>query len=203
MRHLSTIARLATPLVLGLVTLAGAPRSSEAQELSTIREPSAHRMYPVELEPHFTASFVSPYDGIGVGGRFSVPVVRNGFVPSINNNVAIGFGLDWVHGQGCFPNNCVGHDSLWFPAVMQWNFFLTKHWSVFGEPGLAIAHSLQGGGLCPTRDVFGNLVYTDCGSTRTDLEPIFMAGARYHFADKFALTMRAGYPGISIGGSFM
>jgi hypothetical protein len=29
-----------------------------------------------------------------------------------------------------------------------------------------------------------------------------MAGGRYHFTDKIALTMRAGYPAFSIGVSF-
>ena len=34
-------------------------------------------------------------DGFGLGGRFSIPIVRNGFIGSINNSVAIGLGLEF------------------------------------------------------------------------------------------------------------
>jgi hypothetical protein len=66
---------------------------------------------------------------------------------------------------------------------MQWNFWLTPHWSVFGEPGLGFALAGKG----PAPDL---------------LHPILMAGGRYHFNDKIALTLRVGYPAISVGASF-
>jgi hypothetical protein len=65
---------------------------------------------------------------------------------------------------------------------MQWNFWLSTHWSVFGEPGLA----------------FGS----DNGRG-TFLWPAFYAGGRYHFTDRIALTMRLGYPDFSLGVSFL
>ena len=52
--------------------------------------------------------------------------------------MALGFGVDWAH----YDKNS---DVLWFPAVMQWNFFLTDviavlrnnsnrdtHWNIDG-----------------------------------------------------------------------
>jgi hypothetical protein len=67
--------------------------------------------------------------------------------------------------------------------VMQWNFWLTTHWSVFGEPGIGFAPNAFRG-----RDV---------------IHPAFYLGGRYHFNEKISLTMRVGYPSFSVGASFL
>jgi hypothetical protein len=83
---------------------------------------------------------------------------------------------------------------------MQWNFYVAKKWSVFGEPGIYIWHGFydnsyacNGPGLPPC----GLYNYSD-----TSVGPAFYAGARYHFNDSVSLTMRIGYPTLSIGASF-
>jgi hypothetical protein len=38
---------------------------------------------------------------------------------------------------------------------------------------------------------------------RTVAYPIFMAGGRYHFTERIALTMRVGYPWFALGVSFL
>ena len=91
--------------------------------------------------------------------RRTLELVDNGFVSSINNTVGIGFGLDWLS-----PGD---RNVFWVPVVMQWNFWLSDEWSVFGEPG---------GGL-----YFGKA---------SGFSPAFYAGGRYHFNDAIALTMR-------------
>jgi len=71
---------------------------------------------------------------------------------------------------------------FYLPVVMQWNFWLHRKWSVFGEPGVAI--------------------YFDDG--KAEFTPfVVYAGGRYHFNDRIALTMRLGYPSFSLGVSFM
>lgn len=177
--------------------------SAQAQEQSTVQSPGQHPIYPIEIEPHLAVGLSSRFDGVGIGGRFSIPVVKNGFIPSINNNVALGFGLDWAHREGCFGYaDCRGADAFWIPAVMQWNFFLSPHWSAFVEPGLALGHTIYND-VCAVRDPVGNLVYTECGNGSTYLDPAFFVGARYHVSDRVALTIRVGYPYLSIGGSLM
>jgi hypothetical protein len=96
-------------------------------------------------------------------------IVDNGFIRTINNSVGISFGADLF-----FSN-----ETLFLPVAMQWNFWLSTHWSVFGEPGVGFA--------LKNHDV---------------VHPILMAGGRYHFNDKISLTMRIGYPSFSIGTSF-
>jgi hypothetical protein len=194
------------------------PASLRAQEHSIIKHPGDHPNYGVEIEPHVLASFIwtpARGDGFGLGGRFSIPIVSNGFVSSINNNVAIGFGVDWAHYSGWCSRyydfgvayaNCPSFNILHFPVVMQWNFFLSTHWSVFGEPGLALTYgSFSGGGDCSYYDRAGRLIITNCGGPGGgwDFDPfVFFVGGRFHFNDKVSLTARLGWPYFSFGVSF-
>jgi hypothetical protein len=137
-------------------------------------------------------------------------------VKSINDSVAIGFGLDIMHYEGgysgyygwsgyCFnkPRDCPGYyagydTSFWavqFPVVMQWNFWLTDKWSVFGEPGLTIRHAFY-----PDYPWCNSAFPGACTPNSNNVYFTFYAGGRYNFNDKFALTMRLGHPiDFSIG----
>jgi hypothetical protein len=172
-----------------------------------IKRPGAHPHYTFEAEPHLLLGFVDPPGhahgtGLGLGFRGTVELIDNGFVSSINNTVGLGFGFDYVHyGRG--RDHCVrpgmGNDdcgafdddfavqNIWIPLVMQWNFWISRNWSVFGEPGGAIRYQT--------------------GESEDDelkIEPLqFFTGGRYHFADTVTLTMRVGYPTFSLGVSFL
>lgn len=151
--------------------------SSPARAESLIKHPGRHPDYTFEAEPHFMFGFDPPGDragrGYGPGFRGTVELVDNGFIRTINNTVGIGFGADCL----CFAS---GKTAVWVPVVMQWNFWLTDSWSVFGEPG---------GGF-----YLGN---------STDARPTLSAGGRYHFSNTLALTLRLGYPAITVGVSFV
>jgi hypothetical protein len=192
--------------------------ASVARADDTIKHPGDHPDYSVEIEPHLLLGWASNYyygggTGFGIGGRVSINIVHNGFVDSINNNVAIGLGFDWLHydAPGCYYNyvgpgrvaGCYGGVSanfLQFPVVLQWNFYVAKKWSVFGEPGLYIWHGIYDNGIC--YDYLGNRA--PCSYSDTGVGPAFWIGGRYHFNETMALTMRLGYPDIlTIGLSFM
>jgi len=174
---------------------------SGARADDTIKRPGDHPDYSVEIEPHGVFGWSDFYggNGFGVGGRFSIPVVQNGFVPKLNNSVAVSFGLDFLHYSGCAYNvnniGC-GANYLFFPVALQWNFFVAQQWSVFGEPGLFIYHGFYDTDVC-------NGIRFCNTPTATGVNPAFYAGGRYHFNEHVALTMRIGYPTISIGVSFM
>ncbi len=168
--------------LLAAATLAAATTAllvaSTAAAQSVIKQPGRHPDYVFEAEPHLWLGFDTPGkggtgSGFGPGFRGTIELVDNGFIKSINNTVGIGFGADFL----TFGKRT---GALWVPVVMQWNFWLTRSWSVFGEPG---------GGFW-----LGNA---------KGLRPAFYAGGRYHFSDMLALTLRAGYPGISVGVSFV
>ena len=193
-------------LAFGVLSIA-----TDATGQSIIRYPGDHPRYQVELEPHL---LLGPFDppgtgagtGFGAGGRASIEILKQGFLDRINDSVAIGFGLDFVHygGGAVQRGTCVSTvqgppgggtsvctairqdgsptDYMIVPVVMQWNFFLTPKWSVFGEPGLAF-------------------YWDDYSWLRAS--PVLYLGGRYHFSDKVTLTLRLGYPTFSLGVSFM
>jgi hypothetical protein len=167
---MTTRAAVASAVVFaGVLGVAASARADD-----TIRHPGDNPKYVLEIEPHLLAGYYSPYPdpspGIGFGARFSIPLVDPGFVPSINDTIAITFGADVL-----LYNKAV----VAFPVAMQWNFYVAQRWSVMGEPGLEI----------------------DAGDG-VHIRPALWAGARYHFNDHLALTMRVGFPTFSVGLSF-
>jgi len=140
---------------------------SALADVSTIKLPGAHPDYIFEAEPH---ALIAPFDDFrpGVGFRGTFVIVQNGFISSINNSIGIGIGADWTK------------DHFRVPVVMQWNFWLSRNWSVFGEPGGLI----------------------DFGK-KPKPHPAFYAGGRFHFTERITLTMRVGHPTASVGVSFL
>jgi hypothetical protein len=179
-----------------------------------IKQPGAHPDYGVEIEPHLVLQWAhEPFgdEGFGLGARFTIPFLDNGPIASINNNMGIGFGFDWVHfDDPCFgpwwrgprdPWVFAGQDCeatvLHFPVVLQWNFFLTPMISVFGEPGLEITHTsynvewyCNGAGSPPCE--------WD-GDDDLEVEFVFWGGARFMFSDTFGALVRVGTPYLSAG----
>jgi len=158
---------------LALATLAVAcPRTAVAEEHALIRQPGEHPSYIAEVEPHALLGYGGAFGpgGLGIGARASFRIVQNGFIPSLNNSVAITTGLDFLPTAG---------GRFFIPVGMQWNFWMSTHFSVFGEPGIGIA------------------------SVGKDfIHPLFTAGGRYNFTERIALTVRIGYPTVSVGVSF-
>jgi len=192
-------------LFLGLFFVSALAWSRDAgADTLIIKRPGYHPRYSFEPEPHLLLGLIDPPgpangNGIGLGFRGTIPIVHNGFIPSINNSVGIGFGIDFVHyGYGhdrCRRFNSFGEcvdrdanrlDAIWLPVVMQWNFFLSRNWSVFGEPGLAFRYESNG------------------DASRLRVEPVHMyVGGRFHFSETVTLTMRLGYPTFGVGVSFL
>jgi hypothetical protein len=203
---MTSIGAVRSSLLLAITSATVLLAAPAASADDTIRHPGEHPPYFVEIEPHLDfawgdwTSGLGGGPGYGVGGRFSFSIVKNGFVPSINNSVAIGVGLDFLH-FGCAEGFDGGRygcslNSLSFPVVLQWNFYVSRQWSVFGEPGLFLYHQFFdysgetcNGAGCP-------------GVTATSILPALYVGARYHLNDRMSLTMRVGYPTITFGISF-
>ena len=190
-----------------LLALVNAPRDAHAQMI--IKDPHPPQ-YSVELEGKLNIDPETLYGyggtGIGPGVRASIPLVSPGFIPNLNNSIAISFGLDILRHSGyayygrCDAAGCYRYDgggfwSVYFPVAMQWNFFLTKQFSVFAEPGLALRHAFINDSYCDAR-------FYACGS-RDDLYLTLFAGGRFMITDRIAITARVGHPillsaGISI-----
>jgi hypothetical protein len=204
------MSRVALRLFPALLSLLAMLWSSSALAQSTIKSPGQYPRYFFEAEPHLLAGLMDPPGfggdtGWGVGARGSFNVLPDGFIPKLNDSVAIGVGFDYLRYDGwqgprggcqrfvSAPSGvpvCVeasrssygNVDYFYVPVVMQWNFWLHRKWSVFGEPGLAMYFE------------DGDLEFTPF---------VLYAGGRYHFTDTITLTMRVGYPTFSLGVSFL
>jgi len=179
--------------------------------LAQIKQPGAHPDYSLELDPHFIIQHAhGPFfddEGLGLGLRASIPFVRNGPIPQINNNVGISFGGDLAffdadlgcrnNGNDLLGDDCDG-TNLWLPVTFQWNFFFTKVVSAFFEPGLAVSYW--------RRDWIDDCGGDPCERTASDLdlaEFVVFFGGRFLFSERAGMTVRIGWPYVSVGGSFL
>jgi hypothetical protein len=176
-----------------------------------IKQPGAHPDYALELDPHLVIQHAhGPFfddEGVGLGLRASIPLVRNGPIPQINNNAGISFGGDFVFfdddsgcrndGNALLGDDCNG-SNLWLPVTFQWNFFFTKVVSAFFEPGLAISYW--------QRDWIDDCGGEPCEREESDLdlaEFVVFFGGRFLFTERAGMTVRIGWPYVSVGGTFL
>jgi hypothetical protein len=179
-----------------------------ATAASVIRGPGLHPSYSVELEPHLAFVWSEPLwveDSWGPGLRVGIPIVEDGPIKTINNSMAISFGLDWTMADigwaFCYGErsriagrDCEGY-ALWFPVALEWNFWLTDIISVFGEPGLAVRHAWWDADDC---------IGGACHGSDTDFEPFAIwGGGRFVFGDNVGIVVRIGYPSVSAGATFL
>jgi hypothetical protein len=112
--------------------------------------------------------------GFGLGFRGSVELAHDGFIKTADDSVGLGFGFDWI----AFPEKDK-KTSIFVPLVLQWNFWLSRRWSVFAEPGAGF--------------YLGNA---------TGVRGAIYGGGRLRVTDRLALTLRVGYPTFSAGASY-
>ena len=159
-------------LAVGLASFVTMSHQVAHAETNIIKDPGRHPHYVFEAEPHFLLAPLGKEKLLpGVGFRGTVVLAQEGFIDRINDSVGLGFGVDYTH------------DNTWIPIVRQWNFWLSEHWSVFGEPGMAIKIEDRG------------------HATRADFT--IYGGGRLRLSDRVTLTMRVGYPAFTAGISFL
>ena len=204
------ISRPAVALVamLALLLLASIADAGEDASIQSSPEPMRHRL---EIEPHLVLGTAPPGfgqgSGIGGGVRASIVILPDGLIRSLNDSIAIGFGLDYgrYYGSwalGGYHDRCLRYEPglndteictdvtlqggrynyLYIPVVVQWNLRLTRRFSAFGEPGVDLYY-LADHGLSAV--------------------PALYLGARLRLSDHIALTGRIGYPTLAIGVSFV
>jgi hypothetical protein len=168
------------------VALLLAPSVARAEE--SIIKSDQHPSYFAELDVHGLFAYwggplaLGRYGSVGFGPGFraSFNILKDGFLPKINDSVAIGVGAELVFDI----DNTV---RLVTPVVLQWNFWLTQHWSVFAEPGVALEFPMS----------------TPQGGEPIYVAPALFVGGRYNFNDHILLTARLGYPMSTVGVSFL
>jgi hypothetical protein len=182
------------PLLISLAAGALVALAAPSADAATIiKNPGQHPDYAVELEPHLNFGFFNyryygprgryGYLEFGAGFRATIPVMDPGFVRKINDSVGITFGADIT---GCPSNSyCSGYTHIRLPVGIQWNFWITPAFSAFADAGFTPA-------IDAGRGAYGGF-YPDF---------FLQAGLRVLFTNKVGLTVRVGYPFVSVGVSF-
>jgi hypothetical protein len=203
--------RPAGMLAAALLALLGLSSAADAREDVIIRRSSTPMTYDFELEPHLVLGTAPPGrgqgSGVGLGVRGSFMLLPEGFLRHVNDSVAIGVGLDFGRYYGDWALNGYRDECLHFepgpngtqvctevssnggtytyvyvPVVMQWNFWLTRRFSAFAEPGVDFYY---------------------LGNHGVSAVPALYVGGRVQLSDRITLTGRIGYPTLAIGISFM
>jgi hypothetical protein len=147
---------------------------------------------PLQLEFHGGLAWYG--FGFAGGARFGIPLLHNGFIPSLNNAVYLNFGVDFyfVDDAGrCFDTFCEARRyrfAMGLPVALHWEFYFNDTWSAFAELGVQVylPPSLWNGGDFGPREHAGQWV-------------IAAVGGSLHLGDTVALTLRVGNPYISFG----
>lgn len=187
-------ANLIVALIAALGTLATAA-DVEAQR----RGQRGRSIDGVRFDAHLDVGW---WGAFGAGFRVDIPIVPDGFIDRMHDELAISFGGEvffwtwynerdyWGRGHGYYDYH---HEGVAFApvAAAQWNFYLNESWSLFPELGIATfifwhRHEQDR----PTHGHFR-------------VSPLASFGARWHFSDRNALLFRATWPvGFQVGITF-
>jgi hypothetical protein len=182
---------------LSTVALLASSTSASAQQGEAPGSRDDFRMYPIEIEPHFTFGAENVYGatGFGAGLRLGIPLI-SGAIGRLPDNLAISFGADIVHYENCYYSGQCGANYLMLPVAAQWNIFVARRVSLFAEGGAFVYKGFFDG--CGPGDGPGCSPPSDFG-----VLPTVAIGARIHIGDNVSFTARLGYPTITFGVSFL
>jgi hypothetical protein len=114
--------------------------------------------------------------GIGVGGTFYIPLVKDGFIPPVNDEFGIDFGADLLF----YPGYAGAVFSMYVPVSVLWTFHFTDTFAAYAKVGIALR--IWPGFVAP---VFPDLVS--------------VVGLNWMFSKSIGLRAELGYPGIKVG----
>jgi|APLak6261674355_1056100.scaffolds.fasta_scaffold06306_1 hypothetical protein len=138
---------------------------------------------PQERSTMLTVQAVLPYGyfgvgygfPIGVGALFYIPLVKDGFIPPVNDEFGIDFGADIILHLG-YTNPF----DLIIPVSVLWKFHFTDKFAAYVKAGLALR--IWPGYLYPVRP-----------------DGVGAVGLDWMFSKSIGLRAEVGYPGIKIG----
>lgn len=125
----------------------------------------------------------------GIGGRYLIPIIHDGFIPAVNDSFSIEFGLDLSGAVGSrfYP-------TLGIPVEVMWAFHFTRKFAAYVKAGAVLEINFVPY-VCST--------FT-CGPIYAPVtaSPIGNIGLLYKFSDKISFRAEAGYPWVKVGLGF-
>lgn len=134
--------------------------------------------------PWWGRGYTGPYYStftLGFGGRFYLPIVKEGFLPMLNDSFGVEFGVDGAVVFPGYPYNIGGE--LQVPAEARWNFHLFPKLDVYAKVGFGVGV------------LFAYAVY---------VYPVVVAnvGALFKITETISLRAEIGSPALKIGIGF-
>lgn len=140
---------------------------------------STYDSRPMVLSIHGTFPYAHFFFGsfpIGGGASFYIPIVKNGFIPRLNEEFGIDFGADAIIYVGY-----TAPFSIYLPIGVQWKFHILSNLDVYAKLGF-LARLWFGGPL--------GVFYPDA---------VAAVGLHYMLSKSFGLKAEVGYPGVRLG----
>jgi hypothetical protein len=174
------------------LTLAFALCSTAAMAENRFKEPGALLDASEQERPQMLSFFAGlPYGylfygfPIAVGARYYIPILKNGFIPPVNDEFGIEFGADFsffLGRQSFLP-------FLGLPVEVLWRFHFTENFDAYAKLGLAL------------RFGFGSYYngFNTVSGVGVDIDPVSAVGLVYKLSSNIALRAEVGYPWIKVG----
>ena len=135
---------------------------------------------PITLQAHAGLIWYGP--GLAAGLRVGLPLMKNGFVPSINNAIYLHLGADFYYARYLDANlDAHGGAGIGIPIALHWEFYFDARWSAYAELGVSI--------YIPPSFVAGGDFVDRLGGWI-----IGAVGGKWHASDRFALMLTLGTP---------
>jgi hypothetical protein len=177
---------------IGAISAVAALTYVETAAAEMIIKDTAHHARPPRLD--FTGQ-IDPFGVFqaGFAGWGYIPIVPDGFIPSLNDTFALEFGALLIYNSDEIGVLFVDYDHTWWNAIpmggVRWDFHLTPLISAFAK-----AKAGWGIGFGESLTVDGEEVDLD----ETDVDPIssfawdFGVGCYFHLSDSFAIRVETG-----------
>ncbi len=177
--------------------LAPEPGAAKTKDKTDGPHAAWHPKYAAEIGPHFVVAGLDRYSaGLGFGASVAIPVWEHAPFESIDDTIAFGIGLDWVRYAAYRPNDPRDPKVLtyaWYiPVFVQWNLWLGSRASLFIEPTLVYRYASY-------QDSCSGLPCVDT----VRVLPSGSVGVRLRIVDHASVTVRVGWPMVSLGGSWL
>jgi hypothetical protein len=127
----------------------------------------------------------------GLGARYYIPLLHNGFIPPVNDSFGLEFGADFAAVFGNYFAPLVD-----IPVEAVWNFHLSSKFTAYAKAGLA----LEFAGFTSGCNSYGV-----CYSSGLRLVPVPIGGVGILFkvSNSMVLRAEAAYPWFKVGLGFM
>lgn len=179
-------------LLAATLTVSGAAFAQSSSSGSSFDQPNGlFDRTSHDRKPEIAVFVSMPYFygfGVGVGARYSMPLLKDGFIDSLNDSVELELGADYAFTwSGLFGS--FNEHQFDLAAEGRWTFHMTPQFDLYGKlgigPGFWVASASVAGLNASSA---GFLFYFDVA-----------AGARYRLSDTFLLRAELGSYGLRLG----